>query len=172
MDQNTQKIEDILDKLEITEEQKEEIKNQKSQSDTGDAVNADTVSEAPSEGDIEYVDDDMIDEMDESDEDDDFKTMKESDIGTSQGNLEDGDIISEPFDIENDAVCSLSLVHQDHVYCVAALPQKPFGRSDQKYLRVALSNMNAFKPENSRGIQKLLNSSSLTLTENYVLLEV
>jgi len=126
MDQNTQKIEDILDKLEITEEQKEEIKNQKSQSDTGDAVNADTVSEAPSEGDIEYVDDDMIDEMDESDEDDDFKTMKESDIGTSQGNLEDGDIISEPFDIENDAVCCLSLVHQDHVYCVAALPQKPF----------------------------------------------
>lgn len=58
---------------------------------------------------MEYVDDDMIDEMDESD--DDFKTMKESDVGTSQGNLEDGDIISEPFDVESDAVCSLSLVH-------------------------------------------------------------
>ena len=37
-----------------------------------------------SEGDVEYIDDELIDEMDNDDveeSDDDFKTMKESDFG-------------------------------------------------------------------------------------------
>lgn len=58
--------------------------------------------------------------------DDDFATMKESELGESQQDMfEEGQVLEEK-EILNDAVCQLSLVHQDHVYCVSAVPKAPF----------------------------------------------
>ena len=78
------------------------------------------------EGDILYVDDGLLNEMDlmEDEEDDDFKTMKESELGDEEMYLE-GQILDE-MQVENDSICQLQQVHMDHVYCVAQLPLQPF----------------------------------------------
>ena len=74
----------------------------------------DTESEYPedqSEGDIEYVDDDLIDEMDHDDmegesDGSDFKTMKESEFDEDEAaNFNDGDILNLNKNLENDSVC-------------------------------------------------------------------
>jgi len=57
-----------------------------------------------------YVDEDLIDEMDNDDEgeegDSDFKTMKESEFGEGDAvNFDDGDILDAPMNLENDSVC-------------------------------------------------------------------
>ena len=50
----------------------------------------------------------------------DFKTMKESDMDQEEAaNFNDGDILDLNLNLENDSVCQFSLVHQDHIYCVA-----------------------------------------------------
>ena len=60
-------------------------------------------------------------------ESDEFRTMKESDIDEQDQQLYgDGDVLEENAFIENDSVCQLSLVHQDHVYCVTQVPRAPF----------------------------------------------
>ena len=82
-----------------------------------------------SDGDFMYVDDDLLKEMDNDDgQSDDFRTMKESEFGSEADidNFMDGDILEENINLENDSVCQLSLVHQEHVYCVAQLPHQPF----------------------------------------------
>ena len=84
--------------------------------------------ESESEGDIEYVDDELIEALDhdEDEESEGFKTMKESDIDDSeQMMLDDGAIIAEK-EIQKDYVCQLALVHEDHVYSLAQLPQNPY----------------------------------------------
>ena len=91
-------------------------------------LNADGGPEdSESEGEFMYVDDDFLAEMDkDGDEtDDDFKTMKESDLGSEMGDVQDGDILNE-IDLQNDSLCQLSLVHQDHVYSVSKVPRAPF----------------------------------------------
>jgi len=88
---------------------------------------SETFPEDQSEGDFMYVDDDLIADMDRDDQGlesesdgSDFKTMKESDMDQEEAaNFHDGDVLDLPMNLENDAVCQLSLVHQDHVYCVA-----------------------------------------------------
>lgn len=51
-----------------------------------------------SEGEIEYIDEELLDEMDNDDQpqesDDDFKTMKESDFGEDDQQYMDGDILA------------------------------------------------------------------------------
>jgi len=81
----------------------------------------DFIGDEQSDGDFMYVDDAFIEQMDNDEEEgDDFKTMKESDIGSEDaGNFMDGEIIEGDLNLENDSVCQLSLVHQDHVYCVS-----------------------------------------------------
>lgn len=85
-----------------------------------------------SEDDIEYVDDELLEEMERDNDEDmetdgDFATMKESDLGESQQDMfEEGQILETNADIENDASCQLALVHQDHVICVTAVPHAPF----------------------------------------------
>ena len=85
-------------------EDNEQITEQKSKSSgaaTGGKPEGEQAeSEAPSESDmgsIEYVDDDLLEQMDAgSEETDDFATMKESEIGESeQMNLEDGQVLDE-----------------------------------------------------------------------------
>lgn len=52
--------------------------------------------------------------------------MKESDIDENEQMMfDDGEIIAEK-EIQKDFVCQLALVHQDHVYSLAQLPQAPF----------------------------------------------
>jgi len=61
-----------------------------------------------SEGDFMYVDDAFLQEMDKDAEesDDDFRTMKESDIGSEfAGDFQDGDICEVNLQLENDCVC-------------------------------------------------------------------
>lgn len=86
------------------------------------------IGDEESEGDFMYVDDEFLEQMDnDQEEEDDFKTMKESDLGSEDQNaFMDGEVIAGDLQLENDSVCQLSLVHQDHVYCVAQLPQVPF----------------------------------------------
>lgn len=86
-----------------------------------------------SEEDVEYVDEDMLENMDLQPEqmpeesDDDFKTMKESELGDEdQMMFGEGEIIAENELIQDDSACQLALVHQDHVYCVTQVPKAPF----------------------------------------------
>ena len=89
-----------------------------------------------SEGDVEYVDEDLLDIMDQQPEmlgeesDDDFKTMKESEFGDEDQEMAmdfgEGEIIAENELIQDDSACQLALVHQDHVYCVTQVPKAPF----------------------------------------------
>lgn len=51
--------------------------------------------------------------------------MKESELGDGE-EYNEGDIIDMNLQIQNDAICQLSLVHQDHVYCVTQVPQEPY----------------------------------------------
>jgi hypothetical protein len=45
--------------------------------------------------------------------------MKESEMGDDDQLIyQDGQILDEAMLVENDTVCQLSLVHEDHVYCV------------------------------------------------------
>ena len=39
---------------------------------------------------------------------------------------DEGQIIDQNVKIDTDAICSFELAHQDHVYCVANLPQNPY----------------------------------------------
>ena len=76
-----------------------QIQEQKSKLSGGKAE-GEAESEAPSESDmgsVEYVDDDLLEQMDGGSEGtDDFATMKESDIGESeQNNFEDGQMLDE-----------------------------------------------------------------------------
>ena len=75
---------------------------------------------------VEYVDDELIDEMDQDDEiaeSDDFKTMNESEIGDQDQMLYDeGQIIGTDLVKVNDAVGSTNLIHKDHVYTVQQIP--------------------------------------------------
>ena len=81
--------------------------------------------------DVEYVDNEMLEKMDEQeelygsggDDSDDFKTMKDSEIGDEdQYKYMDGDIVKEFLYMDNDSVCQFQLAHQDHVYCIAQVP--------------------------------------------------
>ena len=69
-----------------------------------------------------YVDDDFIEEMDGDDQggdgESDFKTIKESDIAEDE-HFDEGDIMDINKQLQNDSLCQLSLIHQEHVYCVA-----------------------------------------------------
>ena len=83
--------------------------------------------------DVEFIDDELIEQMDDFEEDgldgesDDFKTMKESEIGEDQYNeLNEGDVIDLNQILVNDAICSMSLLHQDHVYSVTQVPREPY----------------------------------------------
>lgn len=80
------------------------------------------------EDDIVEGDDDEIEAADESEEeDDDFLTMKESEMNDEEAAMyEEGQILQGVGEIKNDAVCQLSLCHQDHVYCVTKVPTAPF----------------------------------------------
>ena len=52
--------------------------------------------------------------------------MKESEFGEDDQGFADGDILDTDLYIQSDYVCQLSLVHQDHIYCVTPLPHQPF----------------------------------------------
>jgi ribosome assembly protein SQT1 len=91
------------------------------------------VGDTDSENDVEYLDDELLEQMDQMDNiggqesDDDFATMKESEIADEDQMLYgEGQVLAENLYIQSDYVCQLSLVHQDHVYCVAQLPHQPF----------------------------------------------
>ena len=89
--------------------------------------------------------------------DGDFATMKESDLGESQQDLfEEGQILEENAEIENDAACQLALVHQDHVICVSLVPHAPFntflsGDQDDKCFLWKIKPRGASDEEEEKG---------------------
>jgi len=97
------------------------LKGDPSEADDGE----ESVPEDSNADDDVYVDEEVLENMDlqedlNEDSDDDFKTMKESEMGEDdQLMYQDGQIMDDFLNIENDSVCQLSLVHQDHVYCIA-----------------------------------------------------
>jgi len=106
----------------ISEEKPEAAQSSSLKADPAEAGDGEEAGEAD---DVVYVDDEVLENMDLQEEyaeesDDDFKTMKESEIGEDDQLLyQDGQILDEALNVENDSVCQLSLVHEDHVYCIA-----------------------------------------------------
>ena len=107
-----------------------ENKDEKSQSGSVEEEKKDEeVKDGQEDEDVEYIEDEEIEGLDEDeDDDDDFKTMKESELGENDAmmNYNDGDIIQGIGEVPNDSTCQLNLVHQDHVYCITAIPVEPY----------------------------------------------
>ena len=79
------------------DEIKEENKPTEENAEKKSSQDAEIEGVAESEGgDIEYVDDELLNDMDidHEDSDDDFKTMKESEFGEDDQQYMDGDIIA------------------------------------------------------------------------------